>query len=116
MVTCLPLDLPVVEAVAEALGTGLAVALFLGPATFLADEGEGPGEHVHEVGQPVGVGRTVELPDVHHVILVLQHRRLQMEVEVEVELEMEMEVELEVEVGVVIKKVIQVYHKEVLSR
>ena len=36
--TCLPLDLPVVDAVAEALGTGLAVALFLGPATFLAPD------------------------------------------------------------------------------
>ena len=36
--TCLPLDLLVADAVAEVLGTGLAVALFLGPATFLAED------------------------------------------------------------------------------
>ena len=38
--------------------------------TFLADERQGPGEDVHEVGEPVGVGAAVELPDVHHVVLV----------------------------------------------
>ncbi|KAI8035088.1 hypothetical protein M5D96_012181 [Drosophila gunungcola] len=43
---------------------------------LLAHEGQRPGEHVHEVGQPVRVRRAVELPDVHHVVLVLQHRRL----------------------------------------
>ena len=40
--------------------------------TLLADERERPGEHVHEVGQPVGVRRAVELADVHHVVLVLE--------------------------------------------
>ena len=43
--------------------------------TLLPHEGQGPGEDVHEVGQPVGVGGAVELADVHHVVLVLQHGR-----------------------------------------
>lgn len=43
------------------------------PLTFLPDKGEGPGEDVHEVGQPVGVRGAVELPDVHHVVLILQY-------------------------------------------
>jgi hypothetical protein len=38
--------------------------------TFLADEGETPGEDVHEVGQPVRVGAVIELPDIHDVVLV----------------------------------------------
>lgn len=42
--------------------------------TFLSDEGQRPGEHVHEVGQPVGVRGAVKLPDVHHIILIFQHR------------------------------------------
>ena len=44
-------------------------------STFLSHKGQGPGEDVHEVGQPVGVRRAVELTDVHHVVLILQHRR-----------------------------------------
>lgn len=43
--------------------------------TLLADKGQGPGENVHEVGQPIRVRGAVELPDVHHVVLVLQHCR-----------------------------------------
>ena len=43
--------------------------------TLLAYEGQRPGEDVHEVGQPVGVWGAVELTDVHHVVLILQHRR-----------------------------------------
>lgn len=37
---------------------------------FLADERQRPREHVHEVGQPVGMRWTVELPYVHYVIFV----------------------------------------------
>lgn len=44
-------------------------------STFLADKWQGPGENVHEVGQPVRVRWAVELSDVHHVVLVLQHCR-----------------------------------------
>ena len=38
-------------------------------ATFFSDEGDGPGEDVHEVGEEVGVWREVELLDVEHVVL-----------------------------------------------
>lgn len=41
--------------------------------TFLPNEGQGPGEDIHEVRQPVGVRRTVELPNVHDIILIFQH-------------------------------------------
>ena len=41
--------------------------------TFFSDEGQGPREHIHEVGQPVRMGWTVELPDVHNIVLVLQY-------------------------------------------
>ena len=44
--------------------------------TFFSDEWKGPGEDVHEVGQPVGVGGAVELADVHDVVLVLEYGRL----------------------------------------
>jgi hypothetical protein len=61
--------------------------------TLLADEREGPGEYVHEVWKPVWVRRAVyrsvstlswnilsasltELPDIHDVVLILQHRSL----------------------------------------
>lgn len=40
--------------------------------TFLSNERQGPSENVHEVWQPIRVRRAVELPDVHHVVLVLQ--------------------------------------------
>ena len=43
--------------------------------TFLPDEGEGPGENIHEVGQPVGVVHRIELTNVHHIVLVLQDGR-----------------------------------------
>ena len=43
--------------------------------TFLSDEGEGPGEDIHEVGQPVGVVHRIELTNVHHIVLVLQDGR-----------------------------------------
>lgn len=43
--------------------------------TFFSHKGEGPSEDIHEVGQPVRVWRAVELPDVHHIVLVLQHSR-----------------------------------------
>ena len=44
--------------------------------TFLADEGERPGEYVHEIRQPVRVRRAVELPNIHHIILVLEYSGL----------------------------------------
>jgi hypothetical protein len=40
--------------------------------TLLADERQTPCEDVHKVREPVRVRRAVELPDVHHVALVLQ--------------------------------------------
>ena len=43
--------------------------------TFLPNEGEGPGEDIHEVGQPVGVVHRIELTNVHHIVLVLQDGR-----------------------------------------
>lgn len=53
----------------------MCVRVFRGDSkcTFLANEGQGPGEDIHEVGQPVGVRRTVKLPNVHDVILIFQH-------------------------------------------
>jgi len=60
-------------------GTGLYLGLsirsffsFDERRTFLSDKRQRPREDVHEVGQPVGVRGAVELPDVHHVVLVLQ--------------------------------------------
>ena len=41
--------------------------------TFFADEGQGPGEDVHEVWQPVGMWRAIKLSNVHHVVLVFQY-------------------------------------------
>ena len=38
--------------------------------TFLAYKRQRPREHVHEIGQPVGMGWTVELTDIHHIVLV----------------------------------------------
>ena len=45
--------------------------LSLSTLTFLSHEGQGPGEDIHEVGQPVGVLHGIELTDVHHVVLIL---------------------------------------------
>ena len=41
--------------------------------TLLPDERQRPSEDVHEVWQPVGVRWAVELPDVHHIVLILQY-------------------------------------------
>lgn len=46
--------------------------------TFFANEGQGPREDVHEVRQPVRMRRAVELPDVHHVVFVLEDSRWKM--------------------------------------
>ena len=43
--------------------------------TFLSYEGQGPGEDVHEIGQPVWMLHCVELADVHHIVLILEYRR-----------------------------------------
>lgn len=40
--------------------------------TFFPDKGQRPGEDVHEVWQPVRMWGAVELPDVHHVVFILQ--------------------------------------------
>ena len=40
--------------------------------TLLSDEGQGPCEDIHKVGQPVWVRCAVELPDVHDVVLILE--------------------------------------------
>ena len=42
---------------------------------FFADKRQRPREHVHEVGQPVRMRRTVELAYVHHVVLVFEYGR-----------------------------------------
>lgn len=43
--------------------------------TLLSHKRQRPGEHVHEVWQPVGVRGAVELSDIHHIVFILQHRR-----------------------------------------
>ena len=43
--------------------------------TFLSDERQTPREHVHEVRQPVRMGRTVKLANVHHIVLIFQNGR-----------------------------------------
>jgi hypothetical protein len=44
--------------------------------TLFGHEGERPGEDVHEVGQPVRVGRVIELANVHHCVFVPHHRTM----------------------------------------
>lgn len=44
--------------------------------TFFSNKGQTPGEHVHEVWQPVWVGRTVELSDVHNIVLIFENGSL----------------------------------------
>lgn len=44
--------------------------------TLFPDERHTPGEHVHEIGKPVGMRAAIKLPNVHHVRFVLQHRGL----------------------------------------
>ena len=44
--------------------------------TFLSNKRKRPCEYVHEVGQPIWMGGAVELSNVHHIVLVLQHCRL----------------------------------------
>lgn len=43
-----------------------------GHLTLLSDKGQTPGEAVHEVGQPVGMGSAVELANVHDVVLIFE--------------------------------------------
>ena len=43
------------------------------PLTFLSHKGQRPGKDIHEVGQPVGVLHGVELPNVHHIVLILEY-------------------------------------------
>lgn len=38
--------------------------------TLLADKGQTPREHVHEVRQPIRMRCAIELPDIHHVAFV----------------------------------------------
>ncbi len=40
--------------------------------TFFPDKWQRPSEHVHKVGQPVGMFHCIELSDVHHIVLVLE--------------------------------------------
>ena len=42
--------------------------------TFFSDEGQRPGEHVHEVGQPVGMGAAVELTNEKRELLIDQSK------------------------------------------
>jgi len=46
------------------------------PLTLLSNERQTPGKDVHEIWQPVRMRSTVELSDVHHIVLILEHRRL----------------------------------------
>ena len=48
--------------------------------TFLANKRKRPCEDVHEVRQPVWVGGTVELSDVHHIVLILEHSSLKVNI------------------------------------
>lgn len=43
--------------------------------TLFTDEWQAPCKDVHEVGQPVRMGCTIELSDIHHVAFVLQDGR-----------------------------------------
>jgi hypothetical protein len=44
--------------------------------TFFAYKWQTPRENVHEVGQPIGMRTTVELSDVHNIVLVFKHSSL----------------------------------------
>ena len=41
--------------------------------TFFANKGQWPGEDVHEVWQPVRMGRAIKLSYVHHIVFVFQY-------------------------------------------
>ena len=44
--------------------------------TFFADKGQTPRKDVHKIWQPIGMWAAVKLPDVHHVVFILQDGRL----------------------------------------
>lgn len=44
--------------------------------TFFTDKRQRPSKNVHEIWQPVRMWRTVELSDVHNVVLVFEYSRL----------------------------------------
>ena len=44
--------------------------------TFFAYKWQTPRKNVHEVGQPIGMRTTVELSDVHNIVLVFKHSSL----------------------------------------
>lgn len=41
--------------------------------TFFPNKWQGPSENIHEVWKPVWMRRTVELPDIHNIVLILQY-------------------------------------------
>ncbi len=43
---------------------------------LLSYERKRPGEDIHKVRKPVRMGRTVELTDIHHIVLVLENSGL----------------------------------------
>ena len=48
-----------------------AIKLYTENHTFFTDKWKRPCEDVHKVGEPVGMGRGIELANVHDIILVL---------------------------------------------
>ena len=59
----------------ECCGTFLGI-LFGHFFTFFAYKWQTPRKNVHEVGQPIGMRTTVELSDVHNIVLVFKHSSL----------------------------------------
>lgn len=44
--------------------------------TFFANKWQAPCENIHEIWQPIGMRRAVELSDIHHIGFILQYRGL----------------------------------------
>jgi len=55
--------------------TGIVRCVYI---TFFANKRKAPGENIHEVGQPIWVRTTIELANIHYIILVLQDGSLEM--------------------------------------
>ena len=41
--------------------------------TFFPNKRQGPGENIHEIWKPIWMRRTIELPDIHDIVLILQY-------------------------------------------
>ena len=41
--------------------------------TFFSYKWQRPGKDIHEIWQPIRMWRAIELPDIHHIIFILQY-------------------------------------------